>query len=214
MPRRKTAALSREKLPDQHYNSVLVGVLIKGIVRHGKYQLASKIVRGGLDKLFELQAKNGPYKTLASELSERNEKYGGRSARGSRAAPVREETEEVKEYNLSEMDRKRATVLVFEDVVNRVAPELELVSKRVGGANIQVPIVVKQERRAILAIRFLIKNARKRVGKGSPSMSAALCAEMVETIRGNSPSLSDKDQMQKMARANAVYSRGKEKIDG
>ena len=103
------------------------------------------------------------------------------------------------------MDRKQAIIVIFEDVLERAGPELELISKRIGGANIQVPVVVKQGRRITLAIRTIVKNARTRI-KQMKSMSSALAAEIQDIIKGQAKTLVDKENLLKMARANAVYS--------
>ena len=68
-----------------------------------------------------------------------------------------------------------------------------------------MPVVVKQSRRVTLAIRTIVKNARSRV-KQMKSMAAALTAEILDIIKGSAKTLVDKENLLKMAKANAVYS--------
>ena len=202
MPRRKTAVLAREKKPDQFFNSVEVEMMNRLIVQHGKYQKACQIVKKALNQVFEVQVKNGLYRCNDAA----QEKQDRRGSRHDRMQQEKDEQETKREFNLQEMDRREAIVVILSDVLDRAGPELELISKRIGGANIQVPVVVKQGRRTTLAIRAVVKNARKRKGKDAKSMSAALAAEILDVIRGAAQTLVDKENLLKMARANAVYS--------
>lgn len=201
MPRRKTADLARKKNPDQYFQSVNIEILNRAIVQHGKYQLACRIVKSSLDGVFDTLVKKGLYKTFAAPVAEKTERKYGRYEKAQSVAG-----EENHEHDLNAIDRREAIRLVFDDVLERAAPELELISKRIGGANIQVPVVVKHDRKTVLAIRTIIKNARKRKGKEAKSMADALAREILDTIKGSSQTLIDKEIMLKMARANAVYS--------
>lgn len=201
MPRRKTAILAREKQPDEHFNSVEVEMMIRQITKEGKYQKASAIVRKALDSVFEQQVKKGPYKPVAEAANEKSD----RRSRADRNAQS-EESEADKEVDLARMRREEATVFILTDVLERAGPELELTSKRIGGANIQVPVVVKQGRKIKLAIRAVVRNARKRRKKDAVPMFTALASEITDVIRGSAQTLVDKENLLKMARANAVYS--------
>ena len=202
MPRRKSAALAREKKPDDHFNSVEVEIMNRLVMIEGKRYKACKIVRQALDQVYDQQSKGGLYKVQKKAPTDRVEKRGYKNdpvddARAAEEAKV--------EFNLEEMDKKEAILLIFNDVLERAGPGLELVSKRIGGANIQVPVVVKQSRRVTLAIRTIVKNARARV-KQMKSMTAALAAEILDIIKGTAKTLVDKENLLKMAKANAVYS--------
>jgi small subunit ribosomal protein S7 len=208
MPRRKTAVLAREKKPDQYFNSVEVEMMNRLMTKDGKYQKACKIVRESLEAVFDSQVKGGIYRKQPKQSSDR----GDRGDRGDRSvgrydkfASAKQEVDEQLEFNLNEMDRKQAIIVILDDVLERAGPELELISKRIGGANIQVPVVVKQGRRTTLAIRTIVKNARTRI-KQMKSMASALAAEIQDIIKGQAKTLVDKENLLKMARANAVYS--------
>lgn len=203
MPRRKTALLAREKKPDQYFNSVEVEMMNRLMTKDGKYQKACKIVREALDQVFDQQAKNGVYRIQQKQAASSDR--GDRFSRNDKYASAKQDIDEQVEYNLADMDKRHAIVVILDDVLERAGPELELISKRIGGANIQVPVVVKQGRRVTLAIRTIVKNARARI-KSMKSMAAALSAEMSDIIKGQAKTLVDKENLLKMARANAVYS--------
>ncbi|MEC8882561.1 MAG: hypothetical protein VX737_04725 [Pseudomonadota bacterium] len=202
MPRRKSAALAREKKPDDYFNSVEVEIMNRLVMVEGKRYKACKIVRQALDEVFDQQSKNGLYRVQKKASTDRSEKRGYRN---DSIEEARDEEDAKAEFNLEEMDKKEAILVIFNDVLERAGPGLELVSKRIGGANIQVPVVVKQDRRLTLAARTIVKNARARV-KQMKSMAAALAAEILDIIKGTAKTLVDKENLLKMAKANAVYS--------
>lgn len=202
MPRRKTAALIREKKPDDYFNSIEIEIMNRLMMVDGKRYKACKIVKQALEDALEKQAKNGVYKLHKFSSTDKSDR---KSSKSDVLDAARDEAEIQTEFNLAEMDKKEAIIVLFNDVLDKAGPELELVSKRIGGANIQVPVVVKPSRRVTLAIRTIVKNARSRV-KQTKSMSSALSAEILDIVKGTAKTLVDKENLLKMARANAVYS--------
>ena len=93
-------------------------------------------------------------------------------------------------------------VEIFTKAVDNIRPSVEVRSKRVGGANYQVPREVKKNRQQSLAIRWLIDNARKKKGK---PMAERLCEELVDAYNGTGASVSWKENVHKMADANKAY---------
>ena len=91
---------------------------------------------------------------------------------------------------------------IFEKAVENVRPAVEVRSKRVGGANYQVPREVKRNRQQTLAIRWLIDNARKKKGK---PMCDRLAEEFADAYNGTGTSVAWKEQIHKMAEANKAY---------
>ena len=91
---------------------------------------------------------------------------------------------------------------IFEKAVENVRPAVEVRSKRVGGANYQVPREVKRGRQQTLAIRWLIDNARKKKGK---PMCDRLAEEFADAYNGTGTSVAWKEQIHKMAEANKAY---------
>ena len=91
---------------------------------------------------------------------------------------------------------------VFQKAMNNVKPMLEVKSRRVGGANYQVPIEVRPARRTALAIRWLIGYSRAR---SEHTMSEKLSAEILAASRNEGASVKKKDDTHRMAEANKAF---------
>jgi small subunit ribosomal protein S7 len=91
---------------------------------------------------------------------------------------------------------------LFKKAVENCKPVLEVKTRRVGGANYQVPIEVPQNRRTSLAIRWLIQNARTRPEKGMPDK---LAAELSEAANMRGGAIKKKDDVHRMAEANKAF---------
>lgn len=91
---------------------------------------------------------------------------------------------------------------VFEEAMNNVMPVLEVKARRVGGANYQVPIEVRPDRRQTLGIRWLVMNARKRGGKG---MEEKVAAELMDAANSTGASVKKREDTHKMAEANRAF---------
>jgi len=97
---------------------------------------------------------------------------------------------------------KTSPLEAFETVLNNVAPQMEVRSKRVGGANYQVPHEVRPERRLSLALRWIIEAARSK--KGSP-MSERLAVELVSAYNNEGEAIKKRENVHKMAEANRAF---------
>lgn len=91
---------------------------------------------------------------------------------------------------------------VFEKALENASPLLEVASRRVGGANYQVPREVRPARRFMLAIRWIIDAARKKSGK---PMSRKLADELVAASRNDGAAIKKKQDMHRMAEANRAF---------
>ena len=92
---------------------------------------------------------------------------------------------------------------IFNRAVDNVRPLVEVRSKRVGGANYQVPREVRRNRQQSLAVRWIIENARKKRGK---PMHLRLAEELADAANGTGVSVTQKENIHKMAEANKAYS--------
>jgi small subunit ribosomal protein S7 len=92
---------------------------------------------------------------------------------------------------------------VFTLAVNNVKPMVEVKSRRVGGANYQVPVEVRQVRRAALAMRWIRDAAR---GRGEKSMQARLASELAEASEGRGGAMKKREEVHRMAEANKAFS--------
>jgi small subunit ribosomal protein S7 len=97
---------------------------------------------------------------------------------------------------------KKDPLAVFEAAVKNASPSLEVVSRRIGGANYQVPHEVRPERRFMLAIRWIIEAARSRKGK---PMADKLADELIAASNSEGAAIKKKLDMHRMAEANRAF---------
>lgn len=91
---------------------------------------------------------------------------------------------------------------VFEKAVDNVRPAVEVKSRRVGGANYQVPVEVRPQRRNALAMRWLVEAARKR---GEKSMDARLAGEILDAYENKGTAVKKREDTHRMAEANKAF---------
>ncbi len=91
---------------------------------------------------------------------------------------------------------------MFNQALSNIMPMVEVKARRVGGANYQVPIEIRAERRQTLAIRWLVAAARKR---GEREMSGRLAAELVEAFNNAGNAVKKKEDTHRMAEANKAF---------
>jgi small subunit ribosomal protein S7 len=91
---------------------------------------------------------------------------------------------------------------VFEAAMKNIMPVLEVKARRVGGANYQVPIEVRHERKQTLAIRWLTKYSRDRAGR---TMEEKLAGEIMDAAAGTGASAKKREDTHKMAEANKAF---------
>ncbi len=93
-------------------------------------------------------------------------------------------------------------IKIFKKAIDNVKPEIEVRSRRVGGANYQVPMEVRPERKLTLSCRWLVQSARERAGR---SMVEKLSAELYEAANGRGGAVKKRDDVHKMAEANRAF---------
>ena len=91
---------------------------------------------------------------------------------------------------------------VFNQAMNNIMPVLEVKARRVGGANYQVPIEIRPERRQTIEIRWLVISTRKRSER---EMSAKLAAELVDAYNNAGGAVKKKEDTHRMAEANKAF---------
>ena len=97
---------------------------------------------------------------------------------------------------------KKDPVDIFEEAVKNVSPTLEVKSRRVGGANYQVPIPVRGERRFALVCRWILESARAKEGR---PMADRLAHELVAAANNEGDAVKKKQDVQRMAEANRAF---------
>ena len=103
--------------------------------------------------------------------------------------------------NLAESTKKDA-VKMFEEAIKNVQPQVEVRSRRVGGANYQVPMPVRGDRQLALAFRWIIDGARARKGK---PMAEKLSTVLIEAQQGLGDAVRKRDDVHRMAEANKAF---------
>jgi small subunit ribosomal protein S7 len=96
----------------------------------------------------------------------------------------------------------QAGVAVFKQAINNAKPAVEVKSRRVGGASLQVPVEVRPDRRTALAMRWLISFARAR---GEKTMAERLAAELILASKGEGNTIKKKEDTHRMAEANRAF---------
>ncbi|MBO9598389.1 MAG: 30S ribosomal protein S7 [Cohnella sp.] len=91
---------------------------------------------------------------------------------------------------------------VFEQAIKNIMPVLEVKARRVGGANYQVPIEVKPERRTSLGLRWLVNYSRLR---GEKTMQERLASEIIDASNNTGASVKKREDTHKMAEANKAF---------
>lgn len=153
MPRKVTKVLVRDIKPDRQYDSVQVQRLINRVMRHGKKQLAERLVYNGMQK-------------AANKLNVDN--------------PLE----------------------VFEQAMKNVQPHLETRSRRVGGANYQIPFEVKGQRQQHLTMMWFVAATRNRKGM---SMEDRLTLELMDAYNNTGTAVKKREDSHKMADANRAF---------
>ena len=105
-------------------------------------------------------------------------------------------------FNMISEKTGEEAMVVFEKAMKNIKPALEVKSRRVGGANYQVPVEVKPERAQALAFRWLAQYARLRNGR---SMAENLANEIIDASNGVGASVKKREDTHKMAEANKAF---------
>jgi small subunit ribosomal protein S7 len=105
-------------------------------------------------------------------------------------------------FEIVEKKTGKDAMEAFEEAMKNITPIVEVRARRVGGANYQVPVEVRPERRQTLAIRWLVAYARKR---GEKTMEQRLAGEIVDAYNGTGGSVKKREDTHKMAEANRAF---------
>jgi small subunit ribosomal protein S7 len=103
---------------------------------------------------------------------------------------------------LKEKKKRQDALKLFEESLDAIRPAVEVRSRRVGGANYQVPMPVSTDRQNALAFRWLINAARARKGR---DMIERLSSEMMDAVEGTGGAFKKKEDTHRMAEANKAF---------
>ena len=104
--------------------------------------------------------------------------------------------------DIIEKQESKAPVTVVEQAIRNATPQLEVKSRRIGGATYQVPIEVRVERGLSLALRWLVTAA---VAKSGKSMAEKLAGELSDAAKGQGVTVKKRDDTHRMAEANRAF---------
>ncbi len=105
-------------------------------------------------------------------------------------------------FDIIEQKTSKDPMQVFEEAMKSITPIVEVRARRVGGANYQVPVEVRADRRQTLAIRWLVNYTRKR---GEKTMAQRLAGELMDAANGTGGSVKKREDTHKMAEANKAF---------
>ncbi|MCZ8523776.1 MULTISPECIES: 30S ribosomal protein S7 [Paenibacillus] len=105
-------------------------------------------------------------------------------------------------FNLIQERTGKEPMEVFEQAIKNIMPVLEVKARRVGGANYQVPIEVRPDRRTTLGLRWLVNYSRLR---GEKTMEERLAQEIIDASNNTGASVKKREDTHKMAEANKAF---------
>lgn len=103
---------------------------------------------------------------------------------------------------LKELAKTENPLEVFDNAIKNIAPVMEVRARRVGGANYQVPVEVRPDRRIALAYRWIIEAARAKKGV---TMAQALAEELFAGSKNEGEAIKKRENMHKMAESNKAF---------
>lgn len=185
MARRKAAA-KRVILPDPLFGNELIAKFINVVMRRGKKSIAEKVVYGALDNA--VKRYRGKNKSI--DLNVEDEE-GGDSGGGKTGSDIR-----------GNVAARKLALELFSKILDIVRPTVEVKSRRVGGANYQVPVEVSEDHGIALAMRWLTECAKKR---GEKSMVLRLAGEFLDALENKGGAIKKREDTHKMAKANQAF---------
>jgi len=105
-------------------------------------------------------------------------------------------------FDIAEKKTGKTALEVFDKAMENVTPQMELKSRRIGGANYQVPIEVRPERKIALALRWVVDAARSQKGK---PMSEKLAEELINASNNTGNAVKKRSDVHRMAEANKAF---------
>lgn len=103
---------------------------------------------------------------------------------------------------LKEKNDKLEPLETFKQALEKIKPQMEVRSRRVGGANYQVPVEVRSERKLSLGLKWMVEAARSRGGKTMPEK---LAAEILDALESRGSAIKKREDVHKMAEANRAF---------
>jgi small subunit ribosomal protein S7 len=184
MSRRKQAP-KRKILPDPLFKSLGLAKFINVVMSDGKKSIAENIVYNALNIVVKQSSYTQKRDVPAEEVQ------------------AKQNQKSKEEWDIRKNKKAREQALeMFERALGNVTPMVEVKSRRVGGSNYQVPVEIRGERRAALAMRWLCLYSRQRK---ESSMSSRLANEILDALKNLGGAFKKKEEVHRMAKANAAF---------
>ena len=190
---RRTTAKKRVVSPDPIYRSRLVSMIMSRLLQDGKKSLARRLFYESMEHVERLAKPDkasgtspGAQSATESDLASLERATGDGEFRG-------------KASGQSELRSTTSSLRIFQQAVLNVTPVVEVKSRRVGGANFQVPLEVNSERGTALALRWIVQAARQRPGR---EMAAKLANEFIDASNKTGNAIRKREETHRMAEAN------------
>lgn len=175
MPRKSRSFDKHTPLPDPKFGSVKYAKFINYLMERGKKNTARKIFYDALE-------------IVGSKIDS--------------LIPAQAPAKEVKEGEKPKPVQKPDARQVFDTALKNVAPIMELKSRRIGGANYQVPMEVMEPRRTSMGMKWMIAAARSK--KGAP-MKEKLAGEIMDAFQKQGAAIKKREDVHRMAEANKAF---------
>ncbi len=202
MPRKSRSYDKHIPAPDPKYGSVKYAKFINYIMERGKKNVARKIFYDALDIVGEKVvaapvAAPAPVKPAMEVKGKSADKKSVIEAK-----TVEEKPQVHAEGKQKAQDKKLDGRTVFDIALKNVAPIMELKSRRIGGANYQVPMEVQEPRKTTLGMRWLLTAARSKKGM---RMAERLAGEIMDAYNKTGIAMKKREDVHRMAEANKAF---------
>ena len=219
---RRTTAKKRLVTPDPLYRSRLVSMMMSRLLMDGKKSLARRLFYESMQEIENLTGRTGASGEAGNDDSRGRSPAADQRSRAGLAAggstkpatstnpPTPNGGHSV--TSAQEMGTRNAktgmisgdesSLKVFQQAVLNVTPVVEVKSRRVGGANLQVPLEVNAERGTALALRWLVQAARQRPGREMP---LKLANEFIDASNKTGNAIRKREETHRMAEANKAF---------
>ncbi len=194
-------APKREVDPDPKYNSKTVSKLINYVMQDGKKITAVNIVYDVLESLGKKNLKAPDF--VVARLESRQAKQEEDSKETNKGKKSDKKQDDKKDSKESE-EKKLSASEVFEIALSNVMPNVEIRSRRIGGANYQVPVPVSPQRKLSLGLRWIVEAAR--ASRKTTDFATALEQAIETAFKNEGPAVKKKEDVEKMAEANKAFS--------
>lgn len=203
MPRKSRSYDKHVPQPDPKYGSVKYAKFINYIMERGKKNVARKIFYDSLELVGEKAGQQVPKSDAVLPAKVDSSKASASAKLSGSAAP----TKNTQNSQNTNTDQKSASKpldgrQIFDQALKNISPMMELKSRRIGGANYQVPMEVQEPRKTTLGMRWLLAAAKAKKGM---RMAERLAGEIMDAYNKTGSAMKKREDTHRMAEANKAF---------